>query len=161
MLFSADGYHSLGEISFKSLELYEQCGRKKLKFLEAYFESKRRDELDVLRQLQPYLETSNNPIWLLSVVAKQDLWWNNREDVERRYRDGEYGKTIASITEKRRADSFRHEFAFASLVIQNLTSGENEVLKKNTAGYGQADQIASLKTLIERLDSLLQWENQR
>ena len=161
MLFSADGHHSLGEISFKSLTLYEQCGRKKSKFLEAFLESNRRDEMDVLRQLQPYLETSSKPIWLLSVVAKQDLWWNSRQEVEGRYRDGEYGRTIANIANKRRAGSFRHEFAFASLVIQNLTSGENEVLKKNTAGYGQADQIASLKTLIERLDSLLQWENQQ
>lgn len=130
MLFSAYGHHSLGEISFKSLELYEKCGRRKRDFLSAYFESKRRDELDVLRRLQPYIETSSNPLWLLSVVAKQDLWWSERQSVERFYRYGEYGAIIASLANKRGAETFQHEFAFTSLVIQNLTSGQNEVLKK-------------------------------
>lgn len=161
MLFSAYGHRSLGEISIKSLELFEQCGRKKRPFLSAYFESKRREELDVLRELQPYLETSSNSIWLLSAVVKQDLWWGKRQQVERHYREGEYGKTLERIAAKRPLDSFRHEFAFASLVIENLTSGENEVLKKNTAGYGQPQQVASLKTLIETLGSLLEWENQK
>lgn len=158
MLFSAFGHHSLGEISITSLELFEKCGRKKRPFLSTYFDSKRQDELDVLRNLQPYLETSSNPIWMLSTVVKQDLWWSDRQEVDRHYREGDYGKIIESIARKRSAASFRHEFAFASLVIANLTSGEDELLKKNTAGYGQAQQIASLNTLCETLGSLLEWE---
>jgi len=160
VLFSAYGHHSLGEISFRSLELFARSGRKKRPFLSAYFESKRRDELEVLKQLQPYLETSSSPIWLLSAVVKQDLWWRDRKDVEQHYREGEYGQIIQTISKRRPADSFRHEFAFASLVIQNLTSGENEILKKNAAGYGQPQQITSLRTLIETLGSLLQGEIQ-
>jgi hypothetical protein len=53
---------------------------------------------------------------------------------------------------------FRHELAFGSLVIRNLTTARNEKLKDNLAGYDHLRQVNSLRRLFEAVEALENWK---
>lgn len=156
ILLSAFGYHTLGElVSYKHHPLY---AKKRDAFLKAYLEEQRGEELRILRQLIPYLELCRQRVWLLSLVAKQDLWWDDHPTVERHYRDGEYGEEVRKLSDAKDAGTFHHEAVFASLVINNFDTGRQERLKKNTEGYDQRMQVESIRRLMETLAALKDWE---
>jgi hypothetical protein len=151
----AYGYHSLGYRSYKEHRLYQ--GNKR-RFLDAYLNDRRTDELNVLRQLIPSASVSPGKLWMLTLVTKQDLWWPKREEVARHYREGSYAVEIERLSAQRDLREFRHEFAFASLVIGNFQTGRGEMLQKNVAGYDAHLQNDSERLLFETLDALKNWE---
>jgi hypothetical protein len=155
VLLTAYGYHTLGQTSYKDHRLYR--GDKE-EFLKAFLEDRRADELAILRQLKPHVRSSRGKMWLLTLVAKQDLWWPKRTEVEKHYREGEYGAEIQSILNQQDQRQFRHEFLFASLVISNFATGIGERLKANTEGYDHSMYIESLRRLFETVDALKNWE---
>ena len=159
ILTNAYGYHALGQVSYKDTRLYEETG--KAGFLPAYLDDRRSEELAVLRKLIESARPTQRKLWMLSLVSKQDLWWPKRSEVERHYRDGEYGTAIGELQAHLGKVRFRHEFAFASLVISNFVTGQNETLKRNTEGYDQNLQIASLRRLFETVAALKQWEESK
>jgi hypothetical protein len=156
ILVSANGYHSLAQQSYKMHALYK--GNKDA-FVTAYTEAARAEEAAVLGRLTTPLRTAPGKVWLLSLVAKQDLWWPARQDVEAKYGSGEYGDFVESVTMARGRERFRHELVTASLVISNFVSGEGELLVKNCEGYDHRQQVGSLRRLFEVLDALREWEN--
>lgn len=97
-------------------------------------------------------------MWFLTLVTKQDLWWNSRAEVEEYYRDGEYGKILQTIEARQGIQQFRHERVLASLVIRNFKTGTDELLQPNVAGYDHVEHAASLRTLFETFDSLRIWD---
>lgn len=157
IMLVAYGYHSLGQVSYKDTRLYKEKGKQK-DFLKAFLEDKRAHELAVLRQLAPNMKLNQGRLWLLTVVAKQDLWWPKKSEVEDHYRNGGYGAEIQQMLGQLGQRQFRHEFAFASLVIRNFVTGRDEKLKSNAEGYDHTLQIASLRRLIETIDALRTWE---
>ena len=88
------GYHTLGQISYKDHRLYRGD---KDDLVKAYLEDRRAEELAVLRQLAPHARLSRGKFWILTLVAKQDLWWPQRAEVEKHYREGEYGAEIQRL----------------------------------------------------------------
>jgi hypothetical protein len=154
IIVNANGYHTLPQQSYKTHTLYK--GNKD-DFLTAYFNACRADELAVLKRVATSLQRSPTKTWLLSVVAKEDLWWADRDQVETFY-GGAYAEMIAAITSVRGATRFRHESVRASLVINNFQSGEGELLVKNTAGYDHRQQAESVRRLFEALNALREWE---
>jgi hypothetical protein len=121
-------------------------------------EEHRREELRILRELTPHIQVCRQRIWLLTRVAKQDLWWDDRSAAERHYRDGEYGAEVGKLIAAKGGQTFRHELAFASLVISNFDTGRQERLKKNTEGYDQKMQVESIRRLMETVAALKGWE---
>ena len=118
----------------------------------------RAEELAILKELAPHLIASKRKLWMLTLVTKQDLWWPKRNETMKHYHDGEYSDRIKTILGKRSRALFRHELAFASLVISNFTTGAGEKLTPNAAGYDQKLQVESLRRLFETIDGLRQWE---
>jgi hypothetical protein len=157
ILVSAYGYHNLDIRSYKQHPLYE--GNKD-EFLNAYTADRRAEEIQVVRQLAPYLKTAAGRTWLLSVVAKEDLWYQDQSTVQQHYKDGEYGAEVRGLMSGKDLRHVRHEFAFVSLVISNFDTACDERLVKNTAGYDQQRQFGSVRRLIEVLDALRMWEGQ-
>jgi hypothetical protein len=146
------GYHSLGEeVSFRELPEYQK-GMTARRFLDRYAESCRQLELDVLREIEPHLLAVKQPFWMLTLVTKQDLWWDERAAVRRVYESGSYGTLIDGIQSQRGAERFTHEYVSASLVVQNLCSGNNELLAKTTAGYDDSIQLANLTTVFDAVE---------
>src|SRR3954453_21841015 len=95
---------------------------------------------------------------MLTLVAKQDLWWPRRANVEDHYCRGEYGAEVRTILEHQDRRHFRHEFAFASLVISNFVTAGGERLKPNAEGFDHREQVGSLRRLIETVAALKDWE---
>jgi hypothetical protein len=153
ILLAAYGHNSF----MTSYKLHELYGKNKERFVEDYCSAQRVEELAVLRQLAPHMMTSGGKLWMLTLVAKQDLWQPKHGEVEKHYRDGEYSAEIQKVVGQRGARQFRHELVFVSLVISNFLSGTGEPLKPNAAGYDQKMQVESLRRLFETLDALRQW----
>jgi energy-coupling factor transporter ATP-binding protein EcfA2 len=155
ILLAAYGYHTLGQTSYKDDRLY--AGDKE-EFLRALLADRRADEVAVLRQLAPHLKLNRGRLWFLTLVAKQDLWWPKRSEVEKHYLDGDFGSAIRQILAQQDQRRFRHEIVFASLMIRNFVTGRGEKLKPNAEGYDQVLQVESLRRLIETVDALRTWE---
>jgi hypothetical protein len=123
------------------------------------FAAGRADEIRTLRELLPAVRLCKNRVWLLVVVAKQDLWWPEKADVDRHYREGDFEAEIRTGLDQIDPKSCRREVVFASLVIYNLRTPSGELIRENAAGYDQALQVGSLRRLVETVDALRQWEN--
>ena len=74
ILLAADGHHSFTR-SYKENRLYQND---KDRFVEEFCAAQRTEELTVLRQLAPHITASRGRVWMLTLVAKQDLWWPKR-----------------------------------------------------------------------------------
>jgi len=102
ILLGSIGYHSIGK-RFQELGLYEERGGLK-SFLPKFLKSQREEEVAVLKRLYQQSSRRNNPIWLLSVVTKEDLWIKDRDKVEKFYEHGPYGKLIKDIIDLKPKD---------------------------------------------------------
>jgi|SRR5579883_58756 len=158
ILVSAFGYHTLLRLSYKDHPLYEG---KRDSFLTAFVETCRRDELTVQQRILKLMISSREKIWLLSVVAKEDLWWPERQEADRFFTTGKYSEQIAATVNAKGAANFRHELVAASLVISNFETGVGECLRKNAEGYDHRRSIESIRRLQEVLDALREWETQK
>jgi hypothetical protein len=55
-------------------------------FLREYAAVCRNRELDVLRRIEPHLSIADQrKTIVITLVTKQDLWWNNRLEVNKHY----------------------------------------------------------------------------
>jgi hypothetical protein len=156
ILVTASGYQSIARGSYKDHPLYSG---KKDKFVSALIDQQRAEELAILDRLIPVFGVVPVRFWLLSVVAKQDLWWPNRQEVENHYRTGEYQARLAGVFPPGGRRDRRHEVCPVSLVIQNWTTQTaGERLRPNAEGYDQIAQVSSIRRLLETLDALREWE---
>lgn len=152
------GNHGLGEhTGYQDHPLFK--GRKD-EFLQAFLEHNRSEEFQIIRELVPHIKPpAGGKFWMLTLVTKQDLWWDDRAEVEAAYSVGAYGAEIKKLQDAHGVRLFRHELALASLVISNFKTGRGEVLKENTAGYDQECHARSFRALVEKLAALRQWES--
>lgn len=157
ILLGSHGYHTLGQVSYKTHKLFKGDDEA---FLNAYLKDRRNEEIAILERLSTHIAASSNPIWLLTLITKQDLWWLERAVVEQFYHAGKYARIIGEIENKKGSSNFRHEVLPVSLVISRFLTGKREHLADNVAGYDQSLQVSSLRILFETLDSLRQWEMQ-
>jgi hypothetical protein len=155
ILLAAYGFDTLGQIAVEDHKLFKGSREQ---FFKDYLEDKRRDELAILSQLVPHIRVNQDKLWVLTLIAKQDLWWNETREVEKYYRQGEYGKELERMVAQQNSQRFRHEFCFASLVISNFKTAKGECLKPNVAGYDHQLQIETLRRLFETVDALRKWE---
>ena len=155
ILVSADGHHDLPVQSYKTHELYRGS---KEEFLTAYLDAGRRDEVSVLERIAGFVGAASAKLWLLSVVAKEDLWWPDRQAVGPRYKTGAYAEAVGRLGTAKGPQAFRHELVSACLVISNFLTGEGEVLRKNAEGYDHRRQVESLRRLFEVVMALMDWE---
>ncbi len=157
VLLCAYGYHTLGNISWKMHPLAKQHPDE-ASFLDAFLMERREDEIAVLNRLKPAMDLNSKDFWLLTVVTKQDLWWNDRIAVQKHYRQGRFGGVFQNVVNAQQQKRFRHELAFCSLVISNFLTGSGELLKPNREGYDHQLQVESLRELFQMVDALKNWE---
>nr|WP_290224132.1 hypothetical protein [Trichocoleus desertorum] len=150
------GYHSFGEFSYTQHRLY-QNGMTSKQFIEEYAEECRNRELDVLKKIEPHLSIANQrKTVLITLITKQDLWWSDRQTVKSFYTNGAYENLIREISNKRGSANFIHEYRSASLVLENLVSGTNELLLETTAGYDQRLKFANFMQFLNTIESLFE-----
>lgn len=150
------GYHSFGEFSYTQHRLY-QSGMTLEEFLREYAAVCRNRELDVLRRIEPHLSIADQrKTIVITLVSKQDLWWNNRLEVNKHYVEGAYEQLIQNIRNQRGANNFIHEYRSTSLVMENFLSGDNELLIPTTQGYDQRLKVANFRYFLNAIESLFQ-----
>lgn len=150
------GYHSFGEFSYTQHRLY-QSGMTLEEFLREYAAVCRNRELDVLRRIEPHLSIADQrKTVVITLVTKQDLWWNNRLEVNKHYVEGAYEQLIQNIRNQRGANNFIHEYRSTSLVMENFLSGDNELLIPTTQGYDQRLKVANFRYFLNAIESLFQ-----
>lgn len=150
------GYHSFGAFSYQQSPLY-QSGMTVLEFLEIYTEEYRQEELQVLTKIAPHLSVADSKkrkILFITLVTKQDLWWNDRLKIQDYYQKGEYENQIQAIRNKLGSSNFVHEYCSASLVLENFVSGTNELLLPITQGYDERLKFANLRNFLNVIESL-------
>jgi hypothetical protein len=150
------GYHFFGAFSYQQSPLY-QSGMTVLEFLEIYTEEYRQEELQVLTKIAPHLSVADSKkrkILFITLVTKQDLWWNDRLKIQDYYQKGEYENQIQAIRNKLGSSNFIHEYCSASLVLENFISGTNELLLPTTQGYDERLKFSNLRNFLNVIESL-------
>lgn len=157
LLINAFGYHTIGSISYTSLGLPMPTPEA---FLEEYLKQGQKEEVAIVDRLAPFLSRTPQPLWLLCVVMKQDLWFDQAAEVDRLYRIGAFGKAISRLLTAAKDGTIRHEVAALSLIHQNFATGRSELLKRTVAGYDWEEQIKTMREFVRVLNELRTWEAQ-
>jgi hypothetical protein len=148
------GHHSFGSLSYTQHRLY-QPGMSIADFVDVYTTERRKRELDVLRKLEPHLALANQKkVVVITLVSKQDLWWNDRNRVRDHYMNGEYEQIIQGIRNKVGTSNFVHEYCSSSLIMDNFLSGTQELLVPTTSGYDQRIKSTNFKSFLSTIENL-------
>lgn len=149
------GFHSFGEgIPYQRHAVY-QSGMSVEQFVNAYRQDCLKKEINVLKKLIPHLSIAQQKkVMMLTLVTKQDLWWNQRNEIKNYYEQGEYARLIQEIIDQKGRQNFIHEYASASLVMENLVSGAKELLIPTTAGYDQPLRMVNIKNMLNIIEQL-------
>lgn len=156
----AYGYHSSDLNSFEDFGVY-QTGMSNEDFLKIYLVDRRREEMERLLSLQQGLEKVKRDVWMITIVAKQDIWWNDKKDVTEYYlnsSDGSYNSVLEEISRdfSEKGFTFSHHFIGASQVMSNLMAPDGTVLAPTAAGYDLDEHLKHLHNLIRRFNELLE-----
>ena len=153
----AHGLHSLDADTPALDEVAAYQGLTAAQRRDAYFAGRRDRELVLCRLLiDALLDRADElpaPLWMLTVVTKQDLWWPQRKDVHAHY-EGEYLPIVDRLRERLGPERFQHEFADATLLSTNLTEHAGRPLAEVAKGYDQTLRTRSLDNLLSTLESL-------
>lgn len=123
--------------------------------LKKYLENNREEEIKRIESLVDEICRAEK-LWMITLIAKEDLWWNKKIDVINYYKQGKYNNFIEQIKTRMRGENFHHEYVSASLLINNLiTAKEERILAMTTAGYTANLQEKSVKELLEVIESCL------
>jgi hypothetical protein len=155
ILVASFGYHTFSGQGFKSHRLFDGS---KERFMTRFLEEKHKEEIAVLEQIKPALETAPGKLWVLTAVTKQDLWWSRRQEVDEIFTSGVWGSMLRDVASKRDEQTFTSEVAFVSLLPANLEDPEGIELARTAAGYDRQKQSASMQSLLKKLDALKNWE---
>jgi hypothetical protein len=150
----AYGHHTFMLPSYREHGVYRD-GDTEAQFLTRYTEHRRAVEVEVLKKLLEGLSTAGHPFWMVTLVNKQDLWWASRDEVRRSYAEGEYGQQIDAFRDKMGSTRFQHEYLPVSLALQNLTTGNGEILAQTSRGYDVPRHVSYLRSMLGKIRALL------
>jgi len=154
----AYGNHSIGDFSVYDHALYNsQSGMRGFRI--AYTKWCRDIEERAMQKVVDAVALCDQPIWLLTLVAKQDLWWNEHSKVEKYYSTGVYQDLAGRCLGRKDPKRFRYEIAYVSFVLQNLTTGRKELLKNTVGGYDTLKQTETFERFLKTLKGLVDWES--
>lgn len=157
---SSFGYHAVGQVRKDELRDYRpKMSRSAL--LTEFTTVQREAELRLLRALAGSMSRVRKPVWMLSLVTKEDLWFKSTKSVREHYEEGEHRQIINEIAKHRAPEEFRHELAYVSLLIRNLETGKGDLLANTVSGYDQKKQSESIRRLMQVIDGLREWEEER
>lgn len=148
------GYHSFDVPSYKNLDVYKK-GDSKNTTINKYLEERRKVELQLLSRLMDGIVARTSPLWMVTLVNKQDLWWDRREIVRQYYELGPYTTAINEFATALGAANFQHEFLPVSMALGNLVTASGEVMAQNIAGYDLPIHYTYLQSMFSNVEELL------
>ena len=152
----AYGYHAYRDLEWQSDRLRQPNGDLRT-FVADYSADRRQREMQTFReQILPALRDASGNPWVLLLVTKQDLWWDDKDDVTKYYRSCEIAEAIQDLNTTRARRPLRFEVSAASLKIEALATKKGQVLVRNSGDYDQVKQTESVRQLK---NVLLQYRN--
>ncbi len=151
----AYGYHSFRDLQLSDLSVYED-GMTKEETMRAYTSLRREKKLDVLRYLKTRVQDAPGDIWMMTLIAKQDLWWDERNVVLNTYESGPYNQVIREIEEAKGLKSFTHTVSSGCFIIQNMRDKNDVVVASRPDEYDEVVKLGHLAHLRQRFDELIQ-----
>ncbi|MFT8518985.1 hypothetical protein [Acetobacter syzygii] len=148
------GYHSLEINSFKESASWRD-GMSIDDFRLQYTADRRDLELKLLEEVVSGLAATTSHVWMVTIINKQDLWYDIQESVLSHYKSGNYAEKLARISSRLGSKNFQHEFIPTSLAISNLTTGSGEIIAKSTSGFDVNLRNKSLEDLSRKLNLLV------
>ncbi len=148
------GYHSLSKIDLADHALYKP-GMSTNDFLSLYLAERRTVEVAIMRELIPHLKSTPGKLRLITLVTKQDLWWDERTQVRQHYQNGEYGGLIEEIRRHKGDAHFSHDYASCALNLLNFRTQDGVVLKNTVSGYDKNLFVGNYNELIGKLRGIL------
>lgn len=150
------GYHAYAASTYKEHELYKD-GMTKEEFLALHTASGRESELKVLESLERDIASLDRPTWLVTLVTKQDLWWNERKEVHDWYTNPNkpYGKLVAKI-QSDNTPFLMHRAVSAAFKIENFREHgtSSEILCNTAPGYEDSIRMWNLLNFIGMVTDL-------
>lgn len=151
----AYGYHSFRDLQFSDLSVYEE-GMSVEDTMHAYTTFRRKKELDALKYLKTRIQDAKGDIWMMTLIAKQDLWWEDRTTVVDAYESGPYNEVIREIERAKGSQSFTHTVASACFIIQNMRDSSDVIVASRPREYDEVVKLGHLTYLRQRFDELIQ-----
>ena len=149
------GYHSIdiGNESYKTSTYYNN-EPDEASFLTNYLKIQQEKEIKYLKKAAEHIKNTEKKIWMITLVNKQDLWWDNKEEVKDYYLNGEYNSIIEDIYKSKGEMNFVHEYVSCSLFNSNFKIG-NDFAKKTIQGYDEPLKRGNYSNFLETLNSLM------
>ena len=133
--------------------------------VDAVLEAARAQELEAMRQLRERVDLPKGAprLRMLTLVAKQDLWWPARARVEAHYAapSGAYASHVAGLRQRLGSGHFEHRYEAASLARVNLREVEADgtggrTLVETAAGYDGAIEQTYRKRMLAAVEWLVE-----
>ena len=149
------GYHSLSPEEYPSIDRHplHRDSKSKADFLNKYLNNMRAAETENLRRMVPHLQQVPGKLWMITLVTKQDLWWDSRFQVRDHYAKGDYSNCINEM-KICLGKNFLHEYSSTSILPSNFRTAKGETLAKVTAGHDAALHSENLKNFIDKFREL-------
>jgi hypothetical protein len=147
------GYHASG--LEQSGHGVHRAGATDEEFRAAYFADSRNEEIAALRALVPHLSATPDKLRMITLVTKQDLWWDERQAVKRFYQSGPYEDEIAQIRQVKGAANFQHTYLSCALIEQNLRMADGFMLAPTVAGYDDPLRVDNLKKVASVIEQMI------
>lgn len=148
------GFHALEINNIQDSSVW-QNGMSINDFRRAYIESRRNLEIKLLQEVMAGLSATTSPIWMVTIINKQDLWHKNNSEVLKYYRYGEYSHIVDRVASRLGTRGFQHEFIPTSLAIANLTTTSGQIVAESAGGYDVNARNSSLERLSQKLHLLV------
>jgi uridine kinase len=144
------GYHSINQFDYRSLLGYKQG------MMVSYMEGKQLIEIELLHQLKPYLSIANRKkVLMITLVTKQDLWWQSRYEITKHYKNGVYNDVIQGIQNQLGQVNFSHKYFSVSLLTENFRDGIGELMAPVSEGYDQREQLINFDEFMKFIEDNL------
>jgi ABC-type cobalamin/Fe3+-siderophores transport system ATPase subunit len=148
------GYHSIdARLSIEKNRHFRE-GMTDAEFLSVLTTENRKTEVAILQEMKHRLKDSSNKIWMITLVLKQDLWWNERDNVKDFYMQGAYKAEIEEIQAHKGKERFEHIYISASILSNNFAAG-GRILQPTAQGYDENLRLLNVNELLKQLNGFL------
>jgi hypothetical protein len=148
------GYHSLAKTELQRHQLFRP-GMSESEFMSLFLPDRRDAELRVMREIVPHLKAAPQRLRMLTLVTKQDLWWDQRYEVRNIYESGVYADLINELRLHKGAANFSHYYVSASLNLLNFRTVDGKLLRATESGYDLALWVANFHNVLTQIKRMI------
>lgn len=149
------GYHSLNINTYQEHDIYSS-GMSVNEFVAAYTSARRDLEVEMLERVLNGMAALQTPLWIVTLVNKQDLWWKHAAAVRKHYELGAYQAALDRFRASIGSRSFQHEYIPVSLTMSNLITGSGQVLVETAGGYGMPAHISAIQSMLTQVQGIVE-----